>query len=120
MQTFRTKLSQVESALEKAGVYCGHGYESVADEAVALVLGANDVVNPQAKTDPNSPLYGMPVLDVQQARTVFVVKRGMSAGYSGIKNDLFELGNTSMVFGDAKKVLGDLLGELKELGVGKK
>ena len=87
---------------------------------VVLVLGANDVVNPQAKTDPNSPLFGMPVLDVQQARTVFVVKRGMSAGYSGIKNDLFELGNTSMVFGDAKKVLGDLLGELKELGVGKK
>ena len=77
---------------------------------VVLVLGANDVVNPQAKTDPNSPLYGMPVLDVQQARTVFVVKRGMSAGYSGIKNDLFELRNPSMVFGDAKKVLGDLLG----------
>ncbi|MEC7248367.1 MAG: NAD(P)(+) transhydrogenase (Re/Si-specific) subunit beta [Cyanobacteriota bacterium] len=87
---------------------------------VVLVLGANDVVNPQAKNDPDSPLYGMPVLDVQQARTVFVVKRGMSAGYSGIKNDLFELGNTSMVFGDAKKVLGDLLGELTELGVGKK
>ncbi len=87
---------------------------------VVLVLGANDVVNPQAKSDPNSPLYGMPVLDVQQARTVFVVKRGMSAGYSGIKNDLFDLANTSMVFGDAKKVLGDLLGELKELGVGKK
>ena len=87
---------------------------------VVLVLGANDVVNPQAKSDPESPLYGMPVLDVQQARTVFVVKRGMSAGYSGIKNDLFELANTSMVFGDAKKVLGDLLGELKELGVGKK
>ncbi|QNJ20616.1 pyridine nucleotide transhydrogenase beta subunit [Synechococcus sp. A18-25c] len=87
---------------------------------VVLVLGANDVVNPQAKNDPDSPLYGMPVLDVQQARTVFVVKRGMSAGYSGIKNDLFELVNTSMVFGDAKKVLGDLLGELKELGVGKK
>ncbi|QNI49007.1 NAD(P)(+) transhydrogenase (Re/Si-specific) subunit beta [Synechococcus sp. A15-60] len=87
---------------------------------VVLVLGANDVVNPQAKNDPDSPLYGMPVLDVQQARTVFVVKRGMSAGYSGIKNDLFELGNTSMVFGDAKKVLGDLLGELKELGVSKK
>ncbi|KZR88152.1 NAD(P)(+) transhydrogenase (Re/Si-specific) subunit beta [Synechococcus sp. MIT S9508] len=87
---------------------------------VVLVLGANDVVNPQAKNDPESPLYGMPVLDVQQARTVFVVKRGMSAGYSGIKNDLFELANTSMVFGDAKKVLGDLLSELKELGVGKK
>ena len=87
---------------------------------VVLVLGANDVVNPQAKTDPNSPLYGMPVLDVQDARTVFVVKRGMSAGYSGIKNDLFELANTSMLFGDAKKVLGDLLVELKDLGLGKK
>ncbi len=87
---------------------------------VALILGANDVVNPQAKNDSTSPLYGMPVLDVQEARSVFVVKRGMSAGYSGIKNDLFELSNTSMVFGDAKKVLGDLLVELKELGVGKK
>ncbi|TGG92165.1 MAG: NAD(P)(+) transhydrogenase (Re/Si-specific) subunit beta, partial [Aphanocapsa feldmannii 277cV] len=60
---------------------------------VVLVLGANDVVNPQAKSDPSSPLYGMPVLDVQEARTVFVVKRGMSPGYSGIKNDLFELTN---------------------------
>jgi len=87
---------------------------------VVLVLGANDVVNPQAKNDQSSPLYGMPVLDVQEARTVFVVKRGMSAGYSGIKNDLFDLQNTSMVFGDAKKVLGDLLLELKELGVGSK
>ncbi len=85
---------------------------------VVLVLGANDVVNPQAKKDPMSPLYGMPVLDVQEARTVFVIKRGMSAGYSGIKNDLFELANTSMIFGDAKKVLTDLLVELKELGVG--
>ncbi len=84
---------------------------------VVLVLGANDVVNPQAKNDQTSPLYGMPVLDVQEARTVFVIKRGMSAGYSGIKNDLFELENTSMVFGDAKKVLGDLLVELKELGI---
>ena len=87
---------------------------------VVLVLGANDVVNPQAKTDPSSPLYGMPVLDVNEAKTVFVVKRGMNAGYSGIKNDLFEMQNTSMVFGDAKKVLGDLLVELKELGIGKK
>jgi len=87
---------------------------------VVLVLGANDVVNPQAKSDPSSPLYGMPVLDVQEARTVFVIKRGMSAGYSGIKNDLFDLSNTSMVFGDAKKVLGDLLLELKELGISAK
>tara|TARA_Y100001970_G_scaffold207642_1_gene253019 strand:- start:3904 stop:5352 length:1449 start_codon:yes stop_codon:yes gene_type:complete len=87
---------------------------------VVLVLGANDVVNPQAKNDRNSPLYGMPVLDVQQARTVFVIKRGMNAGYSGIKNDLFDLSNTSMVFGDAKKVLSELISELKELGVGTK
>ena len=85
---------------------------------VVLVLGANDVVNPQAKTDPDSPLYGMPVLDVQEARTVFVVKRGMGAGYSGIKNDLFERPNTSMLFGDAKQVLSTILGELKVLGVG--
>ena len=87
---------------------------------VVLVLGANDVVNPQAKNDKSSPLYGMPVLDVQEARTVFVIKRGMSAGYSGIKNDLFDLPNTSMVFGDAKKVLSELIGELKDLGVGDK
>ncbi len=87
---------------------------------VVLVLGANDVVNPQAKNDPESPLYGMPVLNVQESKTVFVVKRSMSSGYSGIKNDLFELPNTSMVFGDAKKVLGDLLVELKELGVGRR
>ena len=87
---------------------------------VVLVLGANDVVNPQAKNDKSSPLYGMPVLDVQEARTVFVIKRGMSAGYSGIKNDLFDLPNTSMVFGDAKKVLSEVIGELKDLGVGDK
>tara|TARA_B100000674_G_scaffold20089_1_gene14161 strand:+ start:643 stop:2091 length:1449 start_codon:yes stop_codon:yes gene_type:complete len=87
---------------------------------VVLVLGANDVVNPQAKNDTSSPLYGMPVLDVQQARTVFVVKRGMSAGYSGIKNDLFDLPNTSMIFGDAKNVLSELISELKGLGVGSK
>ncbi len=87
---------------------------------VVLVLGANDVVNPQAKNDPDSPLYGMPVLDVNEAKTIFVVKRGMSAGYSGIKNDLFEMQNTSMLFGDAKKVLADLMVELKELGIGKK
>ena len=85
---------------------------------VVLVVGANDVVNPQAKTDPDSPLYGMPVLDVQAARTVFVVKRGMGTGYSGIKNDLFERPNTSMLFGDAKQMLSHILSELKALGVG--
>ena len=72
------------------------------------------MVNPQAKNNSSSPLYGMPVLDVQEARTVFVVKRGMSAGYSGIKNALFELVNTSMVFGDAKASVSQYVETLKE------
>jgi NAD(P) transhydrogenase subunit beta len=75
---------------------------------VVIVLGANDVVNPDAKSDPNSPLYGMPVLEVDQARQVFVVKRSLGAGYAGIKNALFELPQTAMVFGDAKAVLNGL------------
>ena len=86
---------------------------------VVIVLGANDVVNPQARNDASSPLYGMPVLNVEEATTVFVVKRGLSAGYAGIKNSLFERPNTSMVFGDAKQVLTSLAAELRELGVGK-
>ncbi len=86
---------------------------------VVIVLGANDVVNPQARTDPQSPLYGMPVLHVEEATTVFVVKRSLGAGYAGIRNGLFECQNTSMVFGDAKQVLNILLQELRELGVGK-
>ena len=87
---------------------------------VVIVLGANDVVNPDAKSDPNSPLYGMPVLEVDQARQVFVVKRSLGAGYAGIKNALFELPQTAMVFGDAKAVLAGLVSELREMGVGKK
>ncbi|WP_411869781.1 NAD(P)(+) transhydrogenase (Re/Si-specific) subunit beta [Vulcanococcus limneticus] len=86
---------------------------------VVIVLGANDVVNPQAKNDPSSPLYGMPVLEVDQARSVFVVKRSLGAGYSGVRNGLFELPQTSMVFGDAKAVLQQLTSELRSLGVGK-
>jgi len=77
-------------------------------------------VNPDAKSDPNSPLYGMPVLEVDQARQVFVVKRSLGAGYAGIKNALFELPQTAMVFGDAKAVLNGLVSELREMGVGKK
>jgi NAD(P) transhydrogenase subunit beta len=86
---------------------------------VVIVLGANDVVNPDAKTDPSSPLFGMPVLEVDQARQVFVVKRSLGAGYAGIPNALFELPQTAMVFGDAKAVLNGLLSELREMGVGK-
>jgi len=86
---------------------------------VVIVLGANDVVNPDAKNDSTSPLYGMPVLEVDQSRQVFVVKRSLGAGYAGIKNALFELPQTAMVFGDAKAVLQQLCTELRSQGVGK-
>ncbi len=82
---------------------------------VVLILGANDVVNPAAKTDPSSPIYGMPILDVELAKTVIVNKRTMKPGYAGIDNDLFFRPKTSMLFGDAKKVLQDLIGEIKNL-----
>ena len=80
---------------------------------VVLILGANDVVNPAAKSDPASPIYGMPILDVELAKTIIVNKRSMKPGYAGIENDLFFRPKTSMLFGDAKKVLQDLIGEIK-------
>jgi NAD(P) transhydrogenase subunit beta len=83
------------------------------DTDVAIVLGANDVVNPAALTQKGSPIYGMPILEVFNARTVFVVKRSLGAGFAGIKNELFERDNTMMVFGDAKKVIQALVTELK-------
>jgi NAD(P) transhydrogenase subunit beta len=82
---------------------------------VVLILGANDVVNPAAKRDPASPIYGMPILDVNLAKTVIVNKRSMKPGYAGIENDLFFEPKTSMLFGDAKKVLQDLISEIKNL-----
>jgi H+-translocating NAD(P) transhydrogenase subunit beta len=82
---------------------------------VVLILGANDVVNPAAKTDPSSPIYGMPILDVELAKNVIVNKRSMKPGYAGIENELFFQPKTSMLFGDAKKVLQDLISEIKNL-----
>ena len=82
---------------------------------VVLILGANDVVNPAAKSDPSSPIYGMPILEVEQAKTIIVNKRSMKPGYAGIENDLFFRPKTSMLFGDAKKVLQDLCAEVKQV-----
>ncbi len=82
---------------------------------VVIILGANDVVNPVASKDPTSPIAGMPILNAHEARSVFVVKRSLSPGYAGIKNELFDYDNTMMIFGDAKKVLQGLIGEVKDL-----
>ncbi|MBU0945585.1 MAG: NAD(P)(+) transhydrogenase (Re/Si-specific) subunit beta [Proteobacteria bacterium] len=81
---------------------------------VVLVIGANDVVNPAAKTNPNSPIYGMPILEVDKAQTVVVLKRSMNVGFAGIENELFYKDNTMMLFGDAKASIQKLLAAVKE------
>jgi NAD(P) transhydrogenase subunit beta len=79
---------------------------------VALVIGANDVTNPAARHDKSSPIYGMPIIDVDKARTVMVIKRGMSAGFAGIENELYHMEKTLMLFGDAKQYVGEMVKEL--------
>ena len=80
---------------------------------VCIVIGANDVVNPDAREDESSPIYGMPVIDVDRAKTVFVLKRSMASGFAGIENSLFFKQNTRMLFGDAKESVSGLVSEFK-------
>ncbi|HII17607.1 TPA: NAD(P)(+) transhydrogenase (Re/Si-specific) subunit beta [Candidatus Woesearchaeota archaeon] len=82
---------------------------------VVIIAGANDVVNPAAAKEKGSPIYGMPILNAYEAKTVFVIKRSLSPGFAGIKNALFEYDNTQLIYGDGKKVLQQLINELKEL-----
>jgi NAD(P) transhydrogenase subunit beta len=92
--------------------------EDFPETDVVLVVGANDTVNPSAMEDPNSPIAGMPVLEVWKAKTVVVLKRSMASGYAGVENPLFYKENTRMLFGDAKKNLSSLLGHMEDLDVG--
>jgi NAD(P) transhydrogenase subunit beta len=82
---------------------------------VVFVVGANDVVNPAAHNDPTSPIYGMPILDVENAKQIIINKRSMKPGYAGIENELFYNNKASMLFGDAKKIIQALINELKNM-----
>ena len=107
--------------LAEAGVPYDHLFDleeinaEFASSDVALVIGANDVVNPVARTDPSSPIYGMPILNVDQAENVLVIKRGKGAGFAGIENELFYKDNTRMLYGDAQSMVNDLIQQLKQL-----
>jgi NAD(P) transhydrogenase subunit beta len=106
--------------LAEAGISYDHLFDrdeinpEFPDTDVVLVIGANDVVNPAAHRQ-GSPLYGMPILDVEQAKNVIVLKRGQGRGFAGIENDLFYRDNTRMLYGDAKNTLGELVQAIKRL-----
>ena len=85
---------------------------------VAIVIGANDTVNPAARTNKSSPIYGMPILNVDLAKQVYVVKRGQGKGYSGVENELFFADNTNLVYGDAQKVMVQMIQAIKSLDGG--
>jgi NAD(P) transhydrogenase subunit beta len=85
---------------------------------VVLVIGANDVVNPAARHDKSSPIFGMPIIDADKARTCFAIKRSMNPGFAGIDNELYTADHTYMLFGDAKAVVGDLVKQLAGTGGG--
>ena len=84
-------------------------------KGVSLVIGANDVTNPAAREQTDSPIYGMPILDVDKSGQVIVLKRSMNSGFAGIDNPLFYLENTALLFGDAKASVGEVLAQVKEL-----
>ena len=82
---------------------------------IAIVIGANDVVNPSATEEPGSPIYGMPILEVHRAKTAMVLKRSMASGFSGVQNELFFLDKTNMLFGDAKDSIEGMIKEVREI-----
>src|SRR5467141_2258540 len=104
----RTTRAQSMDALSSMATING----DMAQTDVALVIGANDVTNPATRTDASSPIFGMPILDVDKARTVMVIKRSMAAGFAGIDNPLYYLDHTLMLFGDAKNFVGNIVREL--------